>query len=68
MLENKLYKVVIDSMSAHIAILDKEGFIIETNRAWQEFAKLNGMQDSYDSVGKNYLAAKNLRSYLLSLE
>lgn len=56
MLENKLYKVVIDSMSAHIAILDDEGFIVETNRAWQDFAKQNGMRGTYDSVGLNYLS------------
>ena len=56
MLEPNLYKVIIDSMSAHVAILDEQGEIIETNRAWQEFGRENGMQDSFDSVGMNYLA------------
>ena len=56
MLDNKLYKVVMDSMSAHIAILDREGFIIETNRAWQDYARDNGMVGQLDSVGINYLS------------
>ena len=51
-----LYKVVIDSMSAHVAILDGQGRIIETNRSWQEYGRQNGMPDSFDSIGVNYLA------------
>lgn len=53
---NDLYQVVIDSMAAHVAILDEEGRIVETNRAWQDFARANGMKDSFDNVGINYLA------------
>ena len=56
MLEQNLYKVVIDSMSAHVAILDEQGEIIETNRSWQEYGRQNGMQDSYESIGINYLS------------
>lgn len=56
MLQPNLYKVVIDSLSAHVAILDEQGKIIETNRAWQDFGRENGMQESFDSVGINYLA------------
>jgi len=56
MLEPTLYKVVIDSLSAHIAILDDQGIIIETNRAWQDFARENGMKGALDSVGMNYLS------------
>lgn len=47
---------IIDSLSAQIAILDKEGIIILTNRAWQEFGANNGLQGPLDSLGKNYLA------------
>lgn len=50
-----LYRVVIDSMSAHVAILDEQGFIMETNRSWQEYGRQNGMPDSFDSIGANYL-------------
>jgi DNA-binding CsgD family transcriptional regulator len=56
MLEQNLYKVVVDSMSAHVAILDEQGIVIETNQAWQDFARENGMQEAFDSVGMNYLA------------
>jgi len=56
MLEPNLYKVVIDSLSAHVAILDDQGQIVETNRAWQNYAQENGMKESFDSVGMNYLS------------
>ena len=55
MQDQNLYKVVIDSMSAHVAILDEEGEIIETNRSWQEFGRKNGALDSVESIGVNYL-------------
>lgn len=42
-------------MSAHVAILDEHGVIIDTNRAWQDFALQNGMKQSYDDIGINYL-------------
>ncbi len=56
MLDPNLYKVVIDSLSAHIAILDEQGYIIETNRTWQNFGRENGIKTAFDSVGVNYLA------------
>ena len=42
-------------MSAHVAILDEHGVIIDTNRAWQDFALQNGMKQSFDGIGVNYL-------------
>jgi len=42
-------------MSAHVAILDEHGVIIETNQSWQDFARVNGMKEPYDSIGINYL-------------
>lgn len=56
MQDQNLYKVVIDSMSAHVAILDEGGGIVETNRSWQEFGRKNGALESPDSIGVNYLA------------
>ena len=47
---------IIDSLSAHIAILDKEGIILLTNRAWQEFGAVNDLQGPPDSLGQNYLS------------
>jgi len=46
---------IIDSLSAHIAILDKDGTIILTNRAWQKFGAENNLQGPMDSLGQNYL-------------
>jgi len=55
MLGSNLYQVFIDSMSAHVAILDEYGVIVETNRSWHDFARDNGMTEPYDSIGINYL-------------
>ena len=55
MLDSNLYQAIIDSMSAHVAILNEYGVIIETNRSWQDFARENGMTEPYDSLGINYL-------------
>ena len=45
----------LNAMSAHIAILDKDGFILEVNMAWREFADQNGSTDPTYGVGTNYL-------------
>lgn len=55
MLDPNLYQTIVNSMSAHVAILDEHGVIIDTNRAWQDFALQNGMKQSYDDIGINYL-------------
>jgi DNA-binding CsgD family transcriptional regulator len=48
---------ILDSISAHVALLDENGRILATNRAWQRFASENGGQDEKTSVGMDYLAA-----------
>ena len=48
-------RTVLDSLSAHIAIVDENGVILDTNRAWREYAVRNGMPEGYDSIGDNYL-------------
>jgi DNA-binding CsgD family transcriptional regulator/transcriptional regulator with PAS, ATPase and Fis domain len=50
-----IYKDIMDSLSAQIAILDEAGEILETNRSWQEFGRANGLQPPGDSLGQNYL-------------
>ncbi|UCE82713.1 MAG: helix-turn-helix transcriptional regulator [Deltaproteobacteria bacterium] len=45
----------INSLTANIAILDKNGVILETNQSWQNFALENGLTSSPDTVGLNYL-------------
>lgn len=51
-----MYKVIVNSLSTHVAVLDDQGIIVETNRAWQEFGKENGMNEPLDCVGLNYLS------------
>jgi DNA-binding CsgD family transcriptional regulator len=50
-----LARTVLNSLSAHIAILNDHGVILETNTAWRNFSIRSGMPESYDYVGTNYL-------------
>ena len=52
----EMYRVIVDSLSTHVAVLDDSGVIVETNRAWQQFARENGMREPVDCVGINYLS------------
>ena len=52
---NLLSNTVMNSLSANIAILDAQGVIMETNRAWRNFAGENQMKGEHDSIGVNYL-------------
>jgi DNA-binding CsgD family transcriptional regulator len=53
---NTLATTVLNSLSAHIAILDEDGVILETNKAWQRFATENAEGEDDHSVGVNYVA------------
>ncbi len=55
----ELAKAVINSLSAHIAILDQNGVILETNRAWNTYSSKNGMPEDFDYRGINYLEVCN---------
>jgi len=52
---DELAQTVLDSLSAHIAILDENGVILETNKAWRDFAIEGGMPGDHDDRGSNYL-------------
>ena len=52
---DELARTVLNSLSAHIAILDENGVILETNKAWQEYAVKSGIPETYDHRGVNYL-------------
>jgi PAS domain S-box-containing protein len=47
------WQATLDSLVAHIAILDEHGTIIAVNAAWRQFAKSEG-GDS-DCIGSNYI-------------
>jgi DNA-binding CsgD family transcriptional regulator len=53
---DELARTVLDSLSAHIAILDENGVILETNYAWRNFSIRAGMPENHDDRGSNYLA------------
>ena len=55
-LSDPLSQAVLDSLSAHIAIIDEDGVIVETNLAWLRYAERSGMEDPADSIGFNYLS------------
>jgi signal transduction histidine kinase/DNA-binding response OmpR family regulator len=45
---------VLDSLTAHIAVLDENGTILAVNRAWQTFARDNNGQKTAVRPGVNY--------------
>ena len=45
---DELAITVLNSLSAHIAILDENGVILETNRAWRDFSAKSGLQKDHD--------------------
>jgi signal transduction histidine kinase len=47
----------LDSLSAHIAILDASGEIVAVNEVWRSFAEANGGDPGRVSEGANYLHA-----------
>lgn len=48
---------ILDSVDAHIAIVDQNGIIRRTNSAWREFAKANGYEKDPSFVGETYFAS-----------
>ena len=46
---------ILDSLTAHVAIIDENGMILETNLAWKRFGLANEIQITSDTVGINYL-------------
>ena len=56
---DQLARTVLNSLSAHIAIIDENGVILETNTAWRTYAVKGGMPQDHDDRGINYLAVCN---------
>lgn len=65
--ENEIFRrAILDSLSAHIAVIDREGNIIAVNNAWEKFAQANsiGQQIGNTGVGQNYLkVCENLEDF-----
>jgi DNA-binding CsgD family transcriptional regulator len=59
-IDESLANIILDALSAHIAIVDQNGVILKTNRAWQRFADKNQMQHPAGSLPVNYLSVCDL--------
>ena len=53
--ETAVAKAVLDSLSAHVAVLDTSGQILETNAAWKRFARDNASSMRPGDLTVNYL-------------
>lgn len=52
----------LDSLTAHVVILDEQGFILATNKSWREFGDQNGADPRRVGVGVNYFEASTSKS------
>ncbi len=52
---DRIVQATLDSLSAHIALVDASGKIVLTNEAWRSFARANGTPPHEVSEGTNYL-------------
>jgi diguanylate cyclase (GGDEF)-like protein len=52
-----LWRVAVDTLPSHLAILDYSGRILAVNARWQAFAEANGLSASDCGPGANYLEA-----------
>ena len=50
-----LVPAAVDTLPINVAILDNEGTILYTNRAWKAFGKANDIEIRPDAIGVNYL-------------
>jgi two-component system NarL family sensor kinase len=51
-----LLRSTLDSLSAHIAVLDASGTIVAVNNAWRTFARESGYVGANFGVGANYVS------------
>ncbi|MEY7850386.1 ATP-binding protein [Natrarchaeobius sp. A-rgal3] len=50
-----LVPLAVDTLPINVAILDEEGVILYTNRAWREFGQANDIDFRPDTIGIDYL-------------
>lgn len=53
----KRIRSVLDALAANVAVLDRDGTIIDVNEKWKQFARENDGNLDAVGVGANYLAA-----------
>ena len=52
---DRFFSSIIDGLSAHICVINAQGSIVITNRAWNMFAERNGADQGTCGEGANYL-------------
>ena len=52
----RFVRATIDSLSAHVCVIDADGVILDANRAWRNFAAANPPVGGNVAEGANYLA------------
>lgn len=55
--DRQLKTAALNAITAHVAVLDKHGTIIETNASWRSFAERSGYVGNLAFDGGNYLQA-----------
>ncbi len=53
---NDMAQSLLDTMSAHICVLDETGKLLHANEAWKQFARPNGLSSPNYAIGENYLS------------
>ena len=57
-LSDRFKATILDSLPAHVAVLDRDGTIISVNDAWAAYGRANGAaSESAIGIGANYVAA-----------
>ena len=51
----EILREIFDSLSEHVAVLDRDGCIVDTNLSWQRFAAGNSSPDQCRLQGENYI-------------
>lgn len=46
---------VLNTLAAHVVIVNEDGIIVEVNEAWRQYADANGLQWADYGIGRNYL-------------
>lgn len=46
---------ILNSLPANIAVIDHEGRIVKVNEKWIKFGDENGMAETYEHIGANYI-------------
>jgi PAS domain S-box-containing protein len=57
MSEGDLARATLDTFPINVAVVDGDGHIVLTNRAWQAFARQEGDVEDHEELGTNYLTA-----------